>query len=329
MIQQQTPSHKVDNPKISFVIPFLNEGECVLQIYERVSNFAKSLGIQYELICVNDGSTDNTMQLLRQLHHKDPRVKVVSFSRNFGHQIAVTAGLRYATGNCVVVMDADLQDPPEAVQDMLAKWRQGYHVVYGIRRNRQEGLIKRACYAAFYRLLQKTSFLRIPLDAGDFCLMDRCVIDQMKKFSEDSPFVRGLRSWVGFEQTGVEYDRQARTADKSKYSFPALFRLAIDGMFSFSYLAIRLATWFGLIITVLSIAYGLLITVLWVLVKFGWLHLEKAPAGWTSLIVCLFFLLGVQFIFMGILGEYVGRIFVQVKSRPLFVVKEELGCRDE
>jgi dolichol-phosphate mannosyltransferase len=329
MLQHQTLSHKADKPKISFVIPLFNEEACVLQIHERVSNFVKSFGIQYEMIFVNDGSTDNTMQLLRQLHDKDPRLKVVSFSRNFGHQIAVTAGLRYAKGDCVVVMDADLQDPPEAVQEMLAKWRQGYHVVYGIRRNRKEGLFKRACYAAFYRLQRKTSFLKIPLDAGDFCLMDRCVIDEMRKFNEDSPFVRGLRSWVGFKQTGIEYDRQARIADESKYSFQALFRLALDGMFSFSYLALRLATWFGLIITGLSMAYGVLITVLWFLVKFGLLNWEKGPPGWTSLIVGLFFLLGVQFIFIGILGEYVGRIFIQIKGRPLFVIEEELGFGDE
>ena len=219
---------------ISVVVPVLNEMETIPTLYDRVARAAVTWGETWELVFVDDGSTDQTYTILQDLSQRDPRVKAVSFSRNFGHQAAVSAGLRYARGDAVAIIDADLQDPPEEILRFVAKWREGYQVVYGIRSKRKEGLLKRMAYFAFYRLLARLSPIDIPVDSGDFCLLDRVVVDALNAMPERNRFVRGLRSWLGFRQIGVVYERQARISGEIKYSFRMLLNLATDGILNFS-----------------------------------------------------------------------------------------------
>lgn len=314
---------------ITFVIPMFNEEECVQILYSRILKVCKSLKIRFELIAINDGSSDNTLIILKKLRHKDPQIKIISFARNFGHQIAIVAGLKYASGDVVVVMDADLQDPPEIIPKMLEKWRGGYKVVYGIREERQETWLKKACYKLFYRLLLKLSPLKsIPLDAGDFCLMDKKVVKEMRRFKEDRPFIRGLRTWVGFKQIGVEYSRPGRLAGKSKYDFIRLFRLALDGLLSFSSLALRTTIFAGLAISLLSIAYAVYISISKILILLGMITVNNEIPGWTTPVVSITFLMGLQFIFLGIMGEYISRIYSQGKDRPQYIVEEKLGLKN-
>jgi len=313
---------------MSFVVPLFNEEECIEALYSRIRKTAESIGIGFELICIDDHSFDSTPRILRKLREEDPRVKIVFFSRNFGHQIAVTAGLHYVSGDCVVVMDGDLQDPPEVVIEMIKKWRQGFDVVYGVRKSRKEGRIKNFCYKIFYRLLYRISQLHIPLDAGDFCLMSRRVVLEMRRFNEERPFVRGLRTWVGFKQIGVEYDRAHREAGSPSYTIGKLFRLAFDGLLSFSSIPLEIATAIGLIVSFVSIGYAIYIGIVRVLIAFRIVGPENFIPGWATLVCSVMFLIGLQFIFVGILGEYVGRIFTQAKGRPLYIVQEELGFKD-
>lgn len=239
-------------------------------------------------------------------------------SRNFGHQIAVRAGLHHVRGDAVGVIDADLQDPLSALVEMFQKWREGYDVVYGVRQNRKESFILKASYALFYRLLKKVAQIEIPLDAGDFSVMDRRVVDLLKSLPEQAPFIRGLRSWVGFRQIGVPYDRAGRAAGESKYSVWRLIELAIQGFVSFSTVPLRLAVWLGLITS----GFGFALAV-WALVAA--LAYRQTPPGWASLAVIFLFFGGIQLIMLGILGEYIGRIFDQVKNRPLFIVDRSVG----
>ncbi|OGE36490.1 hypothetical protein A3A14_00960 [Candidatus Daviesbacteria bacterium RIFCSPLOWO2_01_FULL_43_38] len=318
----------IKKPSISFVIPMFNEEECAPVLYSRILKVCNEIKAKFELIAVDDGSSDRTLSVLKKLRKKDPRVKIISFARNFGHQIAIIAGLKYAFGDVVIVMDADLQDPPELIPEMLEKWRGGYKVIYGVRDEREESWLKKFCYKVFYRLLLKISPLKnIPLDAGDFCLMDKRVVLEMRRFKEDRPFIRGLRTWVGFKQTGVEYHRPGRLAGKSKYDFIRLFRLAFDGLLSFSTLALRMTIFVGLIISLLSITYALYISTNRVLIFFKVFNADVIP-GWTTPVVGISLLMGLQFIFLGILGEYVSRIYSQSKDRPQYIVDEKLGIRD-
>ena len=310
-------------------MPLFNEEKCINELYSRIKSAAESIGVNFELICVNDCSTDSTRAVLIDIHKTDKRVKLLSFSRNFGHQIAITAGLNYASGDCVIVMDGDLQDPPEVTIEMFQKWREGFKVVYGIRCNRKENFFIKLCYAFFYRIFQKLSTVPIPLDAGDFCLMDRRVVKELRKFSEDRPFVRGLRSWVGFKQIGIEYDRPERQAGNTKYSFAKLVKLSTDGILSFSDTILRAAIIIGLSISFASLCYGVYIIGYYVLAKLNLVSLYIAAAGWTTLACLLTFLFGLLFIFIGIHGEYIGRIFLQTKGRPLYIVKEEIGFDDK
>lgn len=317
------------NMNISVVIPIYNEEEALPYLYERTIKVLEQVGIFYEVIFVNDCSDDNSLKIMKEFNNKNPRVKIVSFSRNFGHQIAVTAGLRYTSGDCVVVMDGDLQDPPEVIVEMIEKWRQGFDVVYGIRRHRKEMWIKRACYKIFYLLLHKMSSPHILRDAGDFCLMSRRVVLEMRKLKEEGPFVRGLRTWVGFKQTGIEYDRPLREAGSPRYTIGKLFKLAFDGVLSFSRVPLEIAMLIGLIVSFASIAYAIYIGISRILIALGIISPENLIPGWATLVCSVTFLIGLQFIFIGILGEYVGRIFTQVKSRPLYIVQEELGFEDD
>lgn len=316
------------SPFVSFVIPMYNEEECAEILYSRILKVCSGAKIKFELIAIDDGSADRTLSILKKIHRKDPRLKIISFARNFGHQVAIVAGLKYALGDVVIVMDADLQDPPEIIPEMIKKWREGYKVIYGIREERDESWLKKVCYKVFYRLLLKISPLKnIPLDAGDFCLMDKRVVLEMRRFKEDRPFIRGLRTWVGFKQTGIEYSRPGRLAGKSKYNFIRLFHLAFDGLLSFSTLALRMTIIAGMIISFFSITYALYIAVNRILILFNVLISNDAIPGWTTPVVSITFLMGLQFIFLGILGEYVSRIYSQSKDRPQYVIEEALGLK--
>jgi dolichol-phosphate mannosyltransferase len=238
--------------RLSFVFPVYNEEEVLPTLYERIRRLIDTLSYDSEVILVNDGREDRSLELMRQFHQKDCRFKILDFSRNFGHQTAITAGIDFATGDAVILMDADLQDPPELIPQFLDKWQEGYHVVYGVRKTRQEHLLKRVAYATFYRVLQRVSDIRIPLDSGDFCLMDRAVVEILKAMPERNRFVRGLRSWAGFRQTGLEYDREKRNSGDVKYTLAKLIKLALNGIFSFSYFPLQLAGYAGFMISIAS-----------------------------------------------------------------------------
>lgn len=305
-------------PCLSVVLPVYNESDNLPELARRLGAVLESLGDTYEVIFVDDGSQDATQGILRSLHARDPHVRIVRLSRNFGHQAAISAGIDHARGDVIVVMDADLQDPPEEIPNLLAYWRQGYQVVYAIRHQRKEGLLKRSAYGFFYRSLHQVASVEIPLDAGDFCAIDRQVADVLRSMPERNRFIRGIRSWIGFRQIGVPYNRAARYAGKPKYSLFKLTRLALDGFFSFSYLPLRLASLLGLLVSVA----GFFLAV-WTIYKR--LVLPEFPSGFATIVVGMMFLGGIQLLALGMIGEYVGRIFDEVKQRPLYIVRERWG----
>lgn len=310
---------------ISIVIPAHNEEAVLPALYHRLNAAADGWNEDYEVVIVDDGSTDSTLSMLEEFHARDERWKFLSFSRNFGHQNAVSAGLHYCAGDAVVVMDADLQDPPEELGLFLDKWREGYQVVYAIRTKRKENIFKRTAYAAFYRFLRRVADIDIPLDSGDFCLMDRVVVDVLKALPERTRFVRGLRSWAGFRQIGVRYERDARFAGEVKYTLPKLVRLAVDDVLAFSNWPLRFASWMGVTLCAGSLAMMGLIVVWWAtnVSIFG-----MAPGhalGWTSLSSLMLFVSGIQLLFLGIIGEYLARVFDEVKGRPSWVVAHAGG----
>ncbi len=313
---------------ISLVIPVHNEEDNLPELYRRISEVVTNWQEGYEVISVDDGSSDGTPQLLSTIHERDPRWKIVRFSRNFGHQAAVTAGLTYATGDVIIVMDADLQDPPELLPVLLQKLREGYQVVYGIRRKRKEPVFKRIAYYAFYRLLAFLATVDIPLDAGDFCAMDRQVVQSLNALPERVRFVRGLRTWVGFRQTGIEYERNERFGGKPKYTLARLVRLAMDGLFNFSYQPLHLITLTGTGLSVGSFLLGCVIVLQRVANFSIFGMLPQDVPGWTSTILLVLFLFGMQFIAMGVIAEYIGRIFREVKGRPAYIVAKSIGFDD-
>jgi len=320
--RQRKDAH-VDGPvEISVVIPVYNEEETLEPLIERLTATLDALGGSYEILFVDDGSRDASLRILREHHARDPRIKVISFSRNFGHQVAISCGLDFAYGNAVIAMDGDLQDPPEVLPDLVRKWREGFQVVYAVRRRRKEGLAKRTAYKVFYWLLSKVSYLDIPLDTGDFSLMDARVVDELRRMPERNRFVRGLRTWVGFNQTGYEYERSSRYAGESKYTFTRLLRLAFDGLVSYSFVPLRLVSNIGLLVSLSALGY---MAYLLVIRLMG----ETTIQGWVSTVVIVLFLGGVQLLSLGIIGEYIGRIFDEVKQRPQYVVRETLGVADE
>lgn len=305
-------------PTISVVAPVYDEEVLLPEFYRRVISALEPLGVPFELILVNDGSHDNSGAIMDALHAQDSRVKVVHFSRNFGHQIAITAGTDHAQGESVAVIDSDLQDPPEVIVDMYHKWREGYQVIYGVRSEREgETAFKRATASLFYRLIRKITNINLPLDTGDFRLMDRRVVDAMKKMREHHRFMRGLSVWVGFKQTGVSYRRDARKAGVTKYPLRKMLRFALDAITSFSYLPLQLATYSGFAIAGLSVV-AILIAIILRLTG-------NAIAGQATTLVSVLFLGGIQLIFLGIIGEYLGRIYDEVKRRPLYIVAERHG----
>lgn len=304
----------VESPELSVVIPVFNEEENIPALYARLVSVLDGLGLPYELIFVDDGSRDRTAAMIDALADKNLRVALVELSRNFGHQVAISAGLDFARGEGVVIMDADLQDPPEVLPRLVAKWREGNDVVYAVREGRKEIWIKRAAYALFYRLLCRLANVNIPVDAGDFCIMSRRVADLLRAMPERNRFVRGIRSWVGLRQVALSYERQSRHAGKPKYTFGRLVLLALDGIISFSHMPLRMASFLGF-----GISFMALLLAGYYLVKRILVGLE--PRGFATLIVAIFFMAGIQIITVGIVGEYVGRIFDEVKRRPLYVLR--------
>ena len=299
------------SPELSVVIPLYNEQENLPDLHRRLTESLTALGVSYEVVLVNDGSRDATPRLMEELQERDGRVAAVHLSRNFGHQAAVCAGLDHARGQAVVVMDGDLQDPPEVLEHYVRVWRQGYDVVYAVRTRRKEGLVKRACYAAFYRLLHAVSDIDIPLDSGDFCLMDRQVVEALKALPERSRFVRGLRSFVGFRQIGIAYERAARHAGEPKYTFKKLVGLALDGFVNFSSCPLQLAAYLGAGAAGLAtlLTGGLAVAA----VRGG------AAPGWAWVVAAVLFMGAVQLLCLAILGQYVQRIFVESKGRPTYI----------
>jgi glycosyltransferase involved in cell wall biosynthesis len=302
-------------PLLSVVIPIYNEQATLSELYQRLTHVLSEnpAELAYEIVFVNDGSTDGSVQILRELHADDRAVKVVNLSRNFGHQAALTAGLDYAKGDAVICMDGDVQDPPEIIPTLVARWRDGNDVVYAVRKLRKEGFVKRGCYTAFYRLLRRLSMVSIPLDAGDFALMDRRVVDCLKALPERSRFIRGLRSWVGFRQTGVEYEREKRFAGVPKYTWSKLVHLAVNGLLSFSALPLRMATAVGFMVSFCSLL-GIIVAL------YLKLFTDLAIPGWAATVIPILVLGGIQLLSIGILGEYIAQIYDEVKQRPLYVV---------
>jgi glycosyltransferase involved in cell wall biosynthesis len=300
---------------LSVVIPVFNEEENVDSLWDRLRAVLETSGSPFEVLFVDDGSRDATPRMVDGLHAKDERVVVIHLSRNFGHQAAISAGLEHANGQAVVVMDGDLQDPPELIPDLLRLWRNGHDVIYAVRRSRQEGIVKRLGYRTFYRLLGLISDLEIPRDSGDFCLMDRRVVDALNRLPEHCRFVRGLRSFLGFRQVGVDYERPCREAGRPKYTLRKLSALAIDGLVSFSSSPLRLVTYLGLVAAGLA-----LVLTAWVLNDA--IHNQSAPRGWASTMIVVLFMGAVQLLSLGVIGEYIRLIFLETKQRPTYIVGE-------
>lgn len=304
------------HPVFSIIAPIFNEQESLAELYRRISAIMDTTGEPWELVLVNDGSTDRSEEMIRGLARHDGRVRPVLFARNFGHQIAVTAGLDYARGQAVVIIDADLQDPPELILEMIEKWREGYEVVYAVRSGREgESWFKTFTASFFYRLIHRITDVKIPLDTGDFRLIDRKVVDVLNQMRERHRFLRGMAAWVGFKQTGITYQRAARFAGETKYPFRKMFRLAINAITGFSYFPLQVATFLGFIAAALSII------AIPVVVFLRLISSQQLIGQATTLIAVLFFG-GVQLICLGILGEYIGRIYDEVRGRPLYIVRE-------
>ena len=302
--------------ELSLVIPVFNEGATLPELRGRLSDILPLVGGETEVILVNDGSRDATPELVSGICREDARFRGIHFSRNFGHQAAVAAGLRYSRGRAVVVMDADLQDPPQLVLSLLEKWREGYEVVYARHTRRErEGWLKRLFAFGYYRVLQRVAQHDVPSDTGDFCLMDRRVVDLLNTMPERNRYIRGLRAWVGFRQTAVDFERPGRFAGEPKYTFRKSLSLAVNGIISLSKAPLRIATWFGLIVSLTSFVLAVAFVIQKLTVGFE-------IRGWASTVVIILFLGGVQLLTIGIIGEYISRIYDEVKQRPLFVVRE-------
>lgn len=303
--------------KVSVVVPFLNEEENLPELYSRLRAVFAGRTEADEFLFVDDGSTDGSFQLLEKVRKSDPRVRVLQFSRNFGHQAAITAGLDHAAGDAVVIMDADLQDPPEVLPDLFAKWSEGFEVVYAVRRKREgEGFFKKLLAAGFYRIFRSLCSVKVPVDAGDFRLLDRNVVEALKTMRESHRYMRGMTSWIGFRQCAVEYDRAARHAGETKYPVWKSLKLAWDGITSFSAKPLQWMMNAGLLVALISALFAFRII---------WLKISGnggLVSGWASLAVLVLFLGGVQLIALGLLGQYISRIFDESKKRPLYVVRK-------
>lgn len=305
--------------KVSVVIPVFNSADIQNELYKRLVEILDNNYPDFEIIFINDGSQDNSGQILKEICQKDTRVRLIDFSKNFGHQAAISAGLERTQGDIVVIMDDDLQDPPEILPTFIKKLNEGYDVVYGIRKKRKERLPKRFSYFLFYRLLGFLSKDQIQIDSGDFCVMRKNIVDAINLFPESHKFLRGIRTCVGFKQVGIEYERDLRYAGKSQYTLRIYFRFALNAIFSFSYLPLRIATILGVVVASLSFFYGIFIIIKKLLGS-----IEHVP-GFTSLFVLMAFLGGTILVSLGIIGEYIARLYDEVKRRPQYIIREEVN----
>lgn len=308
---------------ISIVIPIYNEEENLQNLYIRLTNAAPTWKEDYEIVLIDDGSRDSSLTMMRVMAEKDSHVRIVKLSRNFGHQPAISAGIQEAKGDAIIIMDGDLQDPPEELYRFLDKWREGYEVVYAVRTKRKEGFFKKLAYSSFYRIMAAISDIEIPLDSGDFCVMDRKVVNVLvHDMPEQIRFIRGMRAYAGFKQIGVTYERAERAAGEVKYTLKKLIQLALDGLFGFSSFPLRLSTYLGISIAIPSLIIGVFFLVhrLFGFKVFG--HTPEETPGLASLAVGMFFLGGVMLTMLGIIGEYISRIYIEVKKRPFFVIDE-------
>jgi dolichol-phosphate mannosyltransferase len=308
-------------PTFSIVVPLYNEAENVAPLLARISAAIEPVRAQFdhEIVLVNDGSTDGTLAAIRAEMHRRTQIVLVNLSRNFGHQLAATAGIEIATGDAVILMDGDLQDPPELIEDFLRKWREGYDVVYAVRRTRKgESRFKLLTARAFYRIIKRLTKIAIPLDTGDFRLMSRRAVEAVRRLPERHRFLRGMVSWVGFNQAAIEYDRDVRYAGETKYPLSKMLRFAMDGITSFSDVPLRFASYFGFTVSVIAFVYAVVVIVM----KTFSLKLAFYTPGWASTIVAVLFLGGVQLMSLGILGEYLGRVYDEVKGRPLYIISD-------
>ncbi|RUS47787.1 glycosyltransferase family 2 protein [Cohnella sp. AR92] len=308
---------------LSVVVPMYNEEEVIETTYRRLTTALDPIGETYELVFVNDGSRDNTAKIVRRIGAEDPRVKMVDFSRNFGHQIAVTAGMDYSSGRVVALIDADLQDPPELIPEMIAKWREGYDVIYGQRIARKgESFFKKWTAAMFYRLLRSMTSVSIPVDTGDFRLMDRKVCDALSSMREQSRFIRGMVSWAGFRQTALEYVREERFAGETKYPLRKMIRLSLDAITSFSTKPLKFAGVLGFAMSAIGFIYLLVVI-------FQHIFTNTTLKGWTSMVVISLLFHGITLMLLGVLGEYIGRTYEEAKRRPLYLVADRLNFEDD
>lgn len=306
------------NPQVSFVIPLYNEEKTFHNLVKRILKVAENSKVTFEFVLVDDGSTDNTAMLMQQVALSNSSFHCIFLSRNFGHQLALTAGLAAATGTeAIMILDGDLQDPPELFEEFYEQFKNGYDIVYAIRKKRKENLFKRSAYFLFYRILQKISYINIPLDSGDFCLISRRALNVLNQMPEESRYLRGMRSWIGFKQLGLEYERDQRFAGESKYSFSRLFKLALNGIFNFSEVPIKFIINMGLLAVIVSSIYFIITLIR----KFVY---HDVPTGFTALLFTNILFGGVQLISIGVIGEYILRIFFQVKQRPLFIIKSRI-----
>ena len=307
------------NVEISVVVPLYNEELNIDYLFERLLSVLSHLDMRYEIVCVNDGSKDNTIGCLIEHHHQNPKIKVVNLSRNYGKEIALSAGLDYANGNAVIPIDADLQDPPELIAELVEKWREGYDVVYATRRSRQgESWVKRFTANVFYRTIDGLSQVPIPRNTGDFRLLDRRVVDALKQMPERTRFMKGLFAWVGFKQTSVIYDRPSRYKGETKWNYWKLWNFAIDGITSFSFLPLKVWSYVGLLVAIPSFFYASFLVIRTLIYGIDF-------PGYASIMVAVLFLGGVQLVSLGVLGEYLGRVYEEVKGRPLYLVRESYG----
>lgn len=307
------------HPVLSIVVPMHNEQDNLDYLFERLQDVLDRLNLSYEVICVDDGSRDRTLPLLVEHHQRDSRIKVISFSRNFGKEIALTAGIDHANGDAVIPIDADLQDPPELIEALIEKWREGYDVVYATRRTRLgESWLKRLTAGSFYRVIDKIGSVTIPRDTGDFRLLDRRVVNVLRQLPERTRFMKGLFAWVGFRQASILFDRQQRYQGRSSWNYWRLWNFAVDGITSFSMLPLKVWSYVGIVFSLLAFLYATFLII-------RTLMLGVDVPGYASIMVAFLFLGGVQLITLGIFGEYLGRVYEEVKGRPLYLVRDRYG----
>ena len=302
----------------SIVIPIYNEQETIPELLRRLKSDADTLDASAEIIFVDDGSGDESFNLLAEMHTRDPRFKALRLSRNFGHQVAITAGMEFAHGNAIILMDGDLQDPPELLPQMIERWKEGFQVVYAVKRSRKENALKRFAFSSFYKLMHTFSSITIPMEAGNFSLLDRRVVEVLRSMPERNRYISGMRAWAGFKQAGIDFDRDARFAGEPRMSMRQLVNLALDGLFSFSNAPLRLAIYLGVTaagLSFLGAAY----------VIYAKLFTNRAVLGWSSTILSITFIGGMILLTLGVIGEYISRIYDEVKHRPLYIVRDKIG----